>query len=222
MFKGPEVRTLILSLSAFVLAGVALTASLRSVDDTMLIALETRVTALEAEVASLKDRIAAEGTMPVKDLFSIASMEAQMKNLRADMERLKGQAKESGGGAETGAVTQIEQRQERVLREASRAFQRTWKGAFEEALSQQGFDEEARRRIGGDYDRLLREIEEIQVRWFRGEMDWNKALDEIKMRSTEFYDSVERNYDTDTARRVLDIAFPTPEMKRFFFSGSGQ
>ncbi len=222
MFKNPEVRTLILSLSAFVLAGVALTASLRSVDDTMLIALETRVTALEAEVASLKDRIAAEGTMPVKDLFSIASMEAQMKSLRADMERLKGQAKETGEGAGEGAVTQIEQRQERVLREASKAFQRTWKGAFEGALSQQGFDEEARRRIGGDYDRLLREIEEIQVRWFRGEIDWNGALDEIKMRSTEFYDTVERNYDTDTARRVLDIAFPTPEMKRFFFSGSGQ
>lgn len=212
---------LVLALSAFVMATVALVASLRSVDDTALLSLEERVSTLEAETAALKDRAVAEGTMPVKDLFSIASMEAQMKSLRAEVDRIKGQGKVSAGGSE-GTVTQIEQRQERVLREASKAFQRTWKSAFEGALSQHGFDEDMRRRVVGDYDRLLGEIEEIQVRWFRGEIDWNGALDEIKMRSIEFYDAVERAYDTETARRVIDIAFPTPDMKRFFFSGSGQ
>ncbi len=221
MFINPETRITVLSLSAFVMATVALVASLRSADDEALLSLEARVATIEAETAALKDRAAAEGTMPVKDLFSIASLEAQLKSLRSDMERIKGQT-HGNTGESGGEIAQVEQRQERVLREASKAFQRTWKGAFEGALLQNGFDEDARRRIGGDYDRLLGEIEEIQVRWFRGEIDWNKALDEIKMRSTEFYDTVERNYGTDTARRVLDIAFPTPDMKRFFFSGSGQ
>jgi len=182
---------------------------------------EERLSAVESEIALLREKTFSHDTppVPVKDLFTVASLEEQMKRLRADFERMKAQQR-NRADAETGGVA--EERQERALREISRAFQRTWKIAFEDALAKQGFDEDSRRTVTSDYGTLLEQIEEIQVRWLRGEINWEGALDEIKMRSLEFYDGVERRYDTDTARRVLDIAFPTPEMKRFFLSGSNR
>jgi len=220
MFDHPEKRASALAFFALAVALVALVIVARSIDDTPLAALRERVEALESEVAALRERAASgESTVPVKDLFTIASMEAQMKRLRAEVEWLKAHG---GGEGGAGAVAMVEQRQERVLKEANKAFHRTWKESLDAGLAQNGFDEDRRRRIGGDYARLLEEIEDVQLRWFRGDINWDQALDEVKMRSIEFYDAVERNYDTDTARRVLDIAFPTPEMKRFFFSGSGQ
>lgn len=177
--------------------------------------LRDRIDALEGELEALREQ-GNEGTAKVKDVFSAAAMEEQMKKLRAEIDALK-----SGGGAQS-AVVAVQERQERILKDANKAYFKTWKETLDNNLAQNGFDEEQRRRIGGDYTKLLEELEESQMRWFRGDIDWNRAMDEVKMRSIEFYDTVERGYDTDTARRVIDIAFPTPEMKKFFFSGSGQ
>lgn len=179
-------------------------------------ALRDRVDYLEEELASLREKSAdAEGT-PVKEVFSAAAMEEQMKRLRAEVDALK-----SGGGARA-AVAAVQERQERVLKDANRVNFKVWRETLDMNLARNGFDDEQRQRISGDYGRLLEQLEELQLRWFRGEADWSGTMDEVKMRSLEFYDTVERGADTETARRVLDIAFPTPEMKRFFFAGSGQ
>ncbi len=216
-------RRVVMRIAAGVVVAVLVSVFVMWFDTCEKTALEARLAVVEAEIVAVKERGGGtEGTVSVKDLFSAASLEAQLKILRAEVEKMRGQQIPGKGGITPEVLAEVSQRQERVLREASRAFQHTWKEAFVSALQQQGFDEEQRRRIGDDYQRLLGEIEEIQVRWFRGEIDWNRSLDEIKMRSIEFYDTTERNFDTETARRVLDIAFPTPDMKRFFFSGSGQ
>ncbi len=175
--------------------------------------LRDRIEALEGEIDALRDR---DGGAPVKDVFSAAAMEEQMKKLRAEVDALK-----SGGGGQS-AVIALQERQERILKDANKAYFKAWKETLDTNLAQNGFDEDQRRRIGGDYAKLLEELEEAQMRWSRGDIDWSRAMDEVKMRSIEFYDAVERGADTDTARRVIDIAFPTPEMKKFFFSGSGQ
>ena len=179
-------------------------------------ALRDRIDALEEEVAALRDTGNAAEGVPVKDVFSVAAMEEQMKKLRAEVDTLK-----KGGGAQQ-AIAEVQSRQERVLQEANRVNFRIWREALESNLAANGFDEEQRKAVGGHYGKLLEQLEETQLRWFRGEVDWDRTMDEVRMRSIEFYDSVERGYDADTARRVLDIAFPTPEMRRFFFSGSGQ
>ncbi|HSA32307.1 MAG TPA: hypothetical protein P5077_01130 [bacterium] len=178
-------------------------------------ALQDRLDALETQIEELREQKTGE-VAKVKDVFSVAAMEEQMRRLRAEVDALK-----KGGGAES-AVAVMQSRQEEMLKGTNKAYFNTWKGVLDAGLARNGFDEEQRQRIGGDYSRLLENLEEVQLRWFRGEVDWARAMDDVKMRSIEFYDSVERTYDTDTARRVLDIAFPTPETKRFFFSGSGQ
>lgn len=178
-------------------------------------ALRDRLDVFEEQIEELREQKAGEGAK-VKEVFSVAAMEEQMRRLRAEVDALK-----SGGGAQS-AVAVMQERQEQMLKGTNKAYFNTWKGVLDAGLARNGFDDEQRQRIGGDYTRLLENLEEIQLRWFRGEIDWTRAMDDVKMRSLEFYDSVERAYDTDTARRVLDIAFPTPETKRFFFSGSGQ
>lgn len=177
--------------------------------------LRDRIDVLEGELDALRDR-ESDGSAPVKEVFSAAAMEGQMKKLRAEVDALK-----NGGGGQS-AVIALQERQERILKDANKAYFKAWKETLDTNLAQNGFDEDQRRRIGGDYAKLLEELEEAQIRWSRGDIDWNRAMDEVKMRSIEFYDSVERGADTDTARRVIDIAFPTPEMKKLFFSGSGQ
>lgn len=221
MCKNHEMRVWWLSLSAFLLSVVALAAiflvrgteDVASVDEVT--ALRERMDAVEAQLDDLREKSTGDGAK-VKDVFSVAAMEEQMRRLRAEVDSLK-----SGGGAQS-AVAVMQERQEQMLKGTNKAYFNTWKGVLDAGLARNGFDDDQRQRIGGDYTRLLDNLEEIQLRWFRGEVDWARAMDDVKMRSLEFYDSVERAYDTDTARRVLDIAFPTPETKRFFFSGSGQ
>jgi len=177
--------------------------------------LRDRVEALEGEIETLRER-ESEGGEKVKDVFSVAAVEEQMKKLRAEIDDLKTR----GGGQ--GGVAAAEEKQERILKDVNKAFHRTWKSLLDAKLGQNGFDDDQRQRIVGDYGKMLEGIEDVQTRWLKGDLDWSSTMDEIKMRSIEFYDAVERGADTDTARRVIDIAFPTPEMKKFFFSGSGQ
>ncbi|HOW51823.1 MAG TPA: hypothetical protein PLV42_07250 [bacterium] len=177
--------------------------------------LRDRMDALEAELDTLRAQ-GPDGGAKVKDVFSAAAMEEQMRKLRNEIDELK-----SGGGGQS-AVLAIQDKQERILKDANKSYFRQWKDMLDANLAQNGFDEEARQPIVAGYSKLLEELEQAEMRWFRGEIDWDRAMDEVKTHSIEFYDTIERSSDTDTARRVIDIAFPTPEMKKFFFSGSGQ
>ncbi|HNT28106.1 MAG TPA: hypothetical protein PKH10_08005, partial [bacterium] len=117
-----NIMTTVVAIAALVIAFIAIVLVHRVgpvADDVSV--LYDRLDTLETQIEELREQKVGEGAK-IKDVFSVAAMEEQMRRLRAEVDALK-----KGGGAES-AVAVMQSRQEEMLKGTNKAYFNTWKG----------------------------------------------------------------------------------------------
>ncbi len=173
-----------------------------------------------AEIESLCEKKATPQTekqdVAMKDLFSFAGMESQLRKLKTEIEDLK-----KGGNVTPEQARQAEEKQVRQVRDVNKTFHKIWKDSIDQQIKSTGqFNDDERRQVVSAYGKLLEGVEDVQVRWVKGDLDWEAANTEVKQSSLQFFDTMSRDVGEEKARNAINIIFPSPEMKRYLFSNN--
>lgn len=171
--------------------------------------LKDRVSELESAMEKKEEKVAdpaAQG-MAVNQLFSFAGVENQMKTMKKEIEELK--------NVKQGVLDKvIEDKNISIVKDVNKTFHKTWIDSMDRQLQQAGYQDKEKETAIHYYTGMLQGIEDIQIRWVKGELKSENLSQEIKNNSLQFFDSVSRSMGEEKANAIINMAFPNPDMRK--------
>ena len=118
---------------------------------------------------------------------------------------------------ETAVVTEVREKEERLLREHAKTIKKAWISYLDQKLSGFGFEQDERDIVLADYQRMLDGINEEQFKWYRGDVSSEELAESINGLGKDLFDDMSETVGEQKASVILGVIFPDPMVRKSFF-----
>ena len=138
-------------------------------------------------------------------------------SLQTKLSKMKEQIEKLSKKSEKGVITEVREKEERLLRQQAQRVKKAWGAYLDQKLVGLGFEQGDRDIVLADYQRMLNGINEEQFKWYRGDMSSEELAESVNGFGKDLFDDMSETVGEQKASIILGVIFPDPATREAFF-----
>lgn len=138
-------------------------------------------------------------------------------SLQKKFAKMKEQIEKLSKKNETALVTEVREKEERLLRQHAEKVKKAWISYLDQKLVWLEFEQGEKDIVLADYQRMLDGINEEQFKWYRGEMSSEELAESINSLGKDLFVEMSETVGEQKASIILGVIFPDPVTREAFF-----